>query len=280
MTAIRCWVLAIVIFTTLIGPHPADAGTFPAASTDATVEVSSSIPRPAVTLGEPAYVLFSARNKSTQDTTINLGKNFTTGFRFTITKPEGAEIQAPVVGAHGMGAVGRVVVGAGKSYNRLLLINEWYRFVRPGKYQIQVKLLETPLMEPETVTNIWRSTRMKLTVLHRDPKRLNAVCQRLLRRALAASDLEAASQAALALSYVEDPVALPYLGQLLGANSDLSPTAIRGLVRISTPEAARVLESHLATAQGNLGVLIQEGIKEIKTGVHPTIMDSAHGWHS
>lgn len=273
MTAMRCPVLAIAICTILMGPGVVRAGTQRSAPMNGTVEVSFSIPRPEVTLGEPAYVLFSARNEGAQDATIDLGKNFTAGFRFAIRKPGGVEIEAPVVGAHGMAAVGSVVVRPGKTYSRLVLINEWYHFDRPGSYMVKVQLVDSPVGEPGKILNVWRSPSLQLKILPRNPERLQAVCRKLTGTALTQADLSAASQAALALSYVQDSVALPYLGQLLGARSTLSPIAIRGLVRMGTPEAVRVLDSHVATSHGLLRVQIQEAIQEMRTGVHPTVAD-------
>ncbi|MGH9432522.1 MAG: hypothetical protein ACRD3T_13355 [Terriglobia bacterium] len=237
------------------------------------VQVSFSIPQSTVTLNEPAYLLFVVRNGTGRETTVYLGKNNTAGFRFTITDSTGKITHAPQAGAAGAGAWGKVLVDAGRSYAQDLLVNEWYHFDKPGNYKIEVELIEHALREPEKVLRTWVSGKMELTVLPRNPQRLDAVCRKLILTALSVSNYPAASEAALALSYVQDPVALPYLGQLLAGGNSLSPTAIRGLVRIGTPQAVSILESHLATSDTLLRSLIRSAVEEIKTGIHPTVED-------
>jgi hypothetical protein len=258
-------VLLAAYFSAGAGPYTAGA---------AGEQVSFSIQRPVVTLGEPAYVLLFVNNLTSRGMTVYLGKRNTAGFRFTITEPNGNVVRAPIVGAGGgMGETGRTVVGAGKSYELPLLVNEWYNFREPGSYKIQVNLVESPTLEPGKIIKVWSSPEMRLTVLPRNPVRLREVCEKLTTRGLSEADLPAAAEAAVALSYIQDPVALPYLGRLLTAKNGMAPLAIQGLVRIGTPGALSVLDSHRATSNGSLRVLIQQGIQEIKAGVHPTATD-------
>ena len=66
-----------------------------------------------------------------------------------------------------------------------------------------------------------------------------------------------------------DPVAVPYLGQVLAYHNFVSDIAIDGLVRIGSPEALEVLRSNSSTANPDLRSKIEGGIRDIEIGVRP-----------
>ena len=109
---------------------------------------------------------------------------------------------------------------------------------------------------------------LTLTVEPRDPERLQEVCDRLAKAAAGYSDLAVLREAADALSFVQDPVAVPYLTQVLAYHNLVSGIAVKGLVRIGSPEALQALKSNLPTAGPNLKMMIQGGIQEIEAGAH------------
>jgi hypothetical protein len=152
-----------------------------------------------------------------------------------------------------MGAGGKVVLGAGASYSEKLLLDEWYPFNRPGSYTVEATLAEVLPQQPEKPLNVWSSQQMTLLVEPRNPARLAAVCRKLLDTALISQDYGTSYAAGFALSYVRDPVALPYLGKLLASGKTLvAAPALTGLVSLGTPEAVRILKSNLATADPSL----------------------------
>jgi HEAT repeat protein len=99
------------------------------------------------------------------------------------------------------------------------------------------------------------------------------VCAKLEEAVLSSSDYETRANAALALSYVRDPVAAPHLGEVLKKGGVLRGVAIHGLVRVGSPEAVEILASNLNTRDQELKAQIKAALQEIRSGVHPQIMD-------
>jgi HEAT repeat protein len=107
----------------------------------------------------------------------------------------------------------------------------------------------------------------------RDAKRLADVCERLAKTATA-TDYEPALDAAFALRYIQDPVAIPYLDRVITkADWRLRGLAVTGLGRIGTPEAVDVLKSHLNTSDQTLRSEIEVALWEIKTGLKVQVLD-------
>ena len=79
----------------------------------------------------------------------------------------------------------------------------------------------------------------------------------------AAPNAQAAQQPALLLSYVEDPVAVPYLSQVLYTHKLVENTAISGLERIDSEESVKVLISALAYSYGDTSSLAREALRRI-----------------
>jgi hypothetical protein len=103
-------------------------------------------------------------------------------------------------------------------------------------------------------------------VTPRDPKRLDSVCEGLRKGAMNVNAWEA-SKAALALSYVDDPIAVPYLGRVLEESFAGKEAAISGLARIGNAEAVQLLTSYSATADPEMKLQIENALQEIRSRV-------------
>jgi len=238
-----------------------------------TVDVSFSLQEPRLTLHEPVFINLLMRNGLQETVTFDLGFDAKEGFRFAVTPPGGVPIRLPPYSRGGIGIGGKRTLEPGSSYTQRILFNELYQITKPGEYSITVRL-EAPIRTPSGRDIAPPPPEMlRLLVSNRDAKRLADVCQRMANNA-SGGDIEAAHEAAFGLSYVQDPVAVPYLGGVLrkgdfGAKS----FAIRGLARIGTPEAVQVLTLNLNPADPLLNVQIEQTIREIKTGVKTQILD-------
>jgi hypothetical protein len=129
---------------------------------------------------------------------------------------------------------GKIVVAPGGDYKEPLVMNRWFPFESQGKYSLTAKLtsdIETPdgSFQAETQT-------AHLLITARDPTRLSKICTDLEQQEEMASTAEAAQFPALALSYVNDPIAVPYLARLLSAHTMAFDKAIPGLERIGNDE--------------------------------------------
>ena len=89
----------------------------------------------------------------------------------------------------------------------------------------------------------------------RSPARLNKICAELEKQAEIATTVDAAQFPALALSYVDDPIAVPYLARVLSAHALAYEKTVRGLERIGSDEAVEVLLSALNENYGDIAEL-------------------------
>jgi len=195
----------------------------------APVIATFSLRSDSVTLGEPVWIDYVVRNTTADSVTIQLGHNRKANFRIVVTPPDRRSIETPRLSSEGMGLIGRVLIPAAHTYRQELLLDEWYDVDAPGQYEIAIGLGDEA---PQV---------LRLQVLERDPVKLEAVAKALHNQALS-PDVETADRAALALSSIDDPIAVPFLANLL---SRKQPLAARGLGRIGTPEAIDALLANL-----------------------------------
>jgi len=192
---------------------------------DDAISIEFSLESPTISLGEPVLIDFVARNRSQDTAEIDLGHNRKANFRFTIMTPDRRVLEVPQLSSEGFGRIGRIPIPVDHSYRQVLLLDEWYDVDVPGEYEIAIRVGKS---EPQV---------LRLQVLERDPEKLTAVAKALYGEALSLN-VEVADRAALALSSIDDPVALPFLQNLLARRQ---PLAARGLGKIATPQAIDVL---------------------------------------
>ena len=247
-------------------------GLIVAAAGAGAIKANFSMPEKTVTLHEPVYVLLSINNASQEPISLDLGKDREANFLFVVTDAAGRRVSVPPRLGGGFGESGHVLLDAGGTYSQKLLLNKWYRPTRPGAYRVQVTLGPPP-QRARPGYPAWSSDLMSFRVLPRDPSRLAGVCQSLLDLALRSADYRVSSGAAIDLSYIRDPIAVPYLSVLLAADKPVSSTAVAGLRRIATPEAVAVLTANLNARDPALRAQIRTALEEIRTGSHATVTD-------
>jgi hypothetical protein len=176
------------------------------------------------------------------------------------------------MGQGGLLHVGAISVPAGESYAKKLLVSRFYQFTKPGDYKLRFQP-SGPLHTASGETIPSGAQELTLSVMPRDPVRLGEICHSLARAAAGYGDYGALREAADTLSFVRDPAAVPYLGQVLAYHNYVSEIAIEGLVRIGTPQALELLRANSKTADTRLRMKIDGGIKEIEAGVRPQSAD-------
>lgn len=192
-----------------------------------------------VPLNAPVYFDLEIANNSNQAIALDLGHNHKSALSFTIKAPGGEVVEVPALSSSGLGAIGRIQVEASGNYKRRYILNEWYRFAAPGKYSIQVHL--NPEMLTASGATVQQS-KMELTLTPRDAQALERICKELLNQLSNTSDAEQIANAALALSYVSDPVAVSYISEALKQRKYSWQHLIPGLGEIRTPEAIDLLK--------------------------------------
>jgi HEAT repeat protein len=143
-----------------------------------------------------------------------------------------------------------VTVEPGGEYKETLVMNRWFPFQSEGTYSLASKLT-SPIETADGDFQAGRET-SKLLINSRDPVKLKTVCTELARQAEIATTVDAAQFPTMALSYVNDPVAVPFLGRLLSTNTLAYRYAVAGLERIGDDDAIEVLLSALNAKWGDI----------------------------
>lgn len=196
-----------------------------------------------VTIGEPVVLSFSVRNESNEPLTMVMGAQGRQYFEFNLTLPDGRRISSspfPATDVVTFGT-GTVTVAPAGDYRKELVMNQWFSFDATGTYFITSQLKTT--VNPSPYASAFEPETLRLTVTPRDPLRLERLCQQLTQEISAAANAEEAQQPALKLSYVQDPIAVPYLAKALQEPKLTAHLIVPGLERIGNDAAVGVLLS-------------------------------------
>jgi hypothetical protein len=218
-----------------------------------------------ITLHEPVVLLFEVHNGLKQPITLTVGSLTRQFYDLTLTTPSGQALHKnPFNGQVDIVTVGdgKITVAPGADYKELLVMNQWFPFERQGTYSLTSKLTS----EIETTDGNLQAEGQtaQLLINARDPARLNKICADLEQQAEMATTVEAAQFPALALSYVNDSIAVPYLARLLSAHTLAYAKAVSGLERIGNDHAAEVLLSALNENWGDTAELATRSLARMQ----------------
>lgn len=224
--------------------------------------VVSYVAAPKFTLHEPVVVQFSIKNRLNEPISLDLGHNRKTSFLITVLKPNGSIVRVPELSSEGLGAIGRISLDPMQQYSQRLLLNEWYDFSEPGTYMVDINLAAPIQANGGSTINVATKKRVKIYVAPRDADALKRKCEELGNAVAQSASYAEAEEAARALSYIRDSVAVPYLKTALDANKLVSVIILDGLSRLSSDEAIEVIISaaqsqNQDTAEYAKGILFQ-----------------------
>jgi PBS lyase HEAT-like repeat-containing protein len=228
------------------------------------VSTSYSIAQRRLALFEPVYVNFEIVNASHGLVRVDLGQDRKGGFALRITPPGGVSQQLPPYSRDGMSRIGELTLQPGEKYSEQLLINEWYQFAAPGRHVLEIRLVEPIVAQDGTEILKDRGFREVLDVGPRDKRALVATCEALVNQIDASNSYEGAAKAAFALSYIKDPVAVPYLEKALSARKLIEPIVISGLERIADDSAVSALIAALKSSDNNISMLARGALQRIR----------------
>lgn len=188
-------------------------------------------------LFEPVTATLVVQNRTQNDITASV--NLDRSLRFTVRAPDGLtkHIAAPPT-AGGIWVPTDLVVPAGGSFRKSLLLNEWIDFRKTGTYEIRVSLIHSGFEQRGHLAEEGRPCTIQ--ILPADVASLDEECRRLSRVALDV-DAERASRAARALSFVQHEVCIDDLKSLLEGSFHGKVGAIKALVGIGSEAAIRTL---------------------------------------
>lgn len=195
----------------------------------------------ALVLRAPVVVELVIVNNSTDTKEVDLGIAQKALLDFAISKSgeTSKRFLYPVMG--GLSRIGWVKVPGGGQLRKSLLVNEWYPSLEVGKYEIRLSGNLRVRNKGEIVPIRMETNAIAIDILPFDSAKLDAVAKNLRDIALGKSDAEAAADAALALSLIGDPTAVPYLSEVLREGIFSKSLAARGLQDIRSPLAVDAL---------------------------------------
>lgn len=184
-----------------------------AAAADA---VTVSILRaPSVTLHEPVIVTLTIENRLAEPVTIDLGADRKANYRFLLTGSKGTpRAGRPFFkGVDYISIPGRITVQPGQRYVQELLLNEWFDFEEPGVFTLEMRV-DSPLRTESGVTLEPFVVTTPVEILPRDESVLRATLDRLV-KAATSPGAERHEGAFALMAAISDPIAVPYLSEVL-----------------------------------------------------------------
>lgn len=227
--------LLFAIILASLATAPAYSARALAATPGQLLKLSCSLQKRVVTLHEPVFVQLRAVNQADRPARLDLGFDRKGNLRFLVSAPGKKETIVVPRPHGGLARQGLVTVAPHGSFTQEILLSALYRFSSEGHYLIRVELSSGGRAGHKGQSLPYESQKMVLHVLPRNPSKLRRVCANLV-EAIMSGDAESAMESAVALSHVNDPVAIPYL-ERTARNSPFSavirPIAINGLARLS-----------------------------------------------
>lgn len=231
------------------------------------VEIHYSFQENPVSLREPVVLLFSVHNRLSQQITLKLGAENREFFEFSLTTPDGQVLQSrPFTEGRVTYLVfgsGRAEIPPGGDYEQPLLINQGFQFNAVGTYLLTVRLASDIDISGESTLAAQTQT-VRLRVDRRDPVRLDKVCRDLSRRAKNATNVEQEKEPVLELSYIDDPIAVPYLADLLSHHILNYHLAVLGLERIGNEAAVEVLLTTMNDGYGDMSIIARQALTRMQ----------------
>ena len=209
------------------------------------VMISYSAPAQ-LTLHEPVMIIFRVVNLTGLPINLDLGQDRKWGFLFAITKPDRVKLDLPAILHEGIAMLGEVSVKSGETFSQDLLINDWYDFPLPGKYEIKGRLSKSIAVNNGSRYETDPGFSVAVEIGPRDELALAKTCEALTNQIEASNSFDQSDAPTRALSSIQDAIAVPYLQRALFSENVVRPTIINALEKIANGAAARVLIERLS----------------------------------
>jgi hypothetical protein len=186
-------------------------------------------------------VQYAIRNQLSETVGIDFGVSIERAFRFRIVDPseKSWDISPPL--RSGIMPVPRWRLTPGQSRSGELLLNKWFRFDQPGSYEIESAMAVAVTTSLGKVIPQTATATLSLAIRPRDEEQLRQRCQSLAREAMRTSNAASALRAGEILSYIDDPVAVPYLAEVVRESWGASYLGVEGLARIHSLPAIEAM---------------------------------------
>lgn len=196
---------------------------------------------------------------------LDLGQDREENVEITATLPDGKMVTSRGHTHEGISVIGVVSIQPGGTYSQRLLLNKWFDLSSKGKYLIGVNLVKSPALQGSSETvDLPIESHVEFEITDRDEKRLSKACESLASRVVNSSSFEDASDAAKALSYISDPLAIPYLKQVLQSGKLVEANAIEGFLRIGNRQAVEALIEASNSPNKETGLLSRSALVQLE----------------
>ncbi len=222
-----------------------------------------------LTLHEPVVLVLSVSNGLPELVTLNLGSGKTQFFQFSLRDPNGRtshNIRNPGenVSIVTFGSE-KATIAPGADYKQRILMNQWFKFGAVGTY-IVTSRLTTPAETHEAGAALPEGT-ARLEVKPRDAVQLEKTCAAIATEVVDTLSVEEWQFPARMLASIDDPVAVPYLGQVLATNKGTESIIIPALERIGNDDAVEVLLTALTNKSGEVAELAGQSLMRMQTRI-------------
>ncbi len=231
-------------------------------SAQAQVTITYQAPSKLV-LHEPVIVEFVADNATDETIHLDLGLDRTKAFAVTISRPDGS-VRTPQLSYNGIVRLSKLSIRPRDRYTQQLFLNAWDAFDQVGPYRIAINLTSPVKAEQGgAVVETSAKAGVELTVLPRDERVLQRICSRLAGVAATTTNAAERIDAARALSYISDPVAVPCVRSVTAATDRVDWILIPGLLRIANPDAQALLQDLASSDKFERAALARNGLERV-----------------
>ncbi len=193
------------------------------------VKVTFSFVDSEIVVHQPVLLNFVVQNGLEQTIKLDLGCNRKEEFLFKIIFLNGKKVQLPQMRCDGLSRVGVIFIKSEESYSQNILLNEWIDFSSPGNYVVEGRLTKPIETIDGKDLTVDLSFSLALEIKPENAEQLKKVSETLLKNILESNSYEKSAEAALALSYIKDPIAVPYLQAALTSNKLVETVIINTL---------------------------------------------------
>lgn len=232
-----------------------------------TAAVDFFLPSTTLSLHEPVIVTVKVRNSGTKPITLHLGRDRKTGFIIGLTPPNKTHIVLTNPEPKGIYDLGDVEVQAGETFTQRLHMNQWYDFAATGTYLIDIRMLQPPMAEQGSRRMEATTFRGSFEIGPRENTKIASACERLVAEIKNSESAAEWAEAATELSYIGDPVAVPYIQEAMDQQPMVAYTLAYGLAKIGNDAAAGALLTELQSTNQRTAEAAWSALTEIQNTI-------------
>lgn len=239
-----------------------------AGATRASVAIAFTAPA-TVSLHEPVIVQMTIQNTTGGPIEIDYGADRLEHVRVEHTSPAGAQDTTPLTlyDPNQAEVLQEVILDrrldTGATYAQDVLLSKNFDFSALGTHRVSIEFRGAIADASHGLADVTgRQATLLIDVQARDETRLRRACAALADQMLHGRTLDERVPAT-ALAYVADPVAQPFLLQLIEARRQTS-RAVRGLARIGTPDARDALVQLTSSTDREISDVAKDALRRFR----------------